>query len=49
MLRALLTVWANDRTKSQLERQTRNKNVFESIAAELADLGGMNVRGSNAE
>ena len=37
--RALLTVWANERIQSQLEGQTRNKSVFESIAAELADLG----------
>ena len=37
--RALLTVWANERIQSQLEGQTRNKSVFESIVAELADLG----------
>ena len=49
MLRALLTVWANDRTQSQLEGQTRNKNVFESIAAELADLGGMNIAMQNKD
>ena len=36
---ALHTVWANERIQSQLEGQTRNKSVFESIAAELADLG----------
>ena len=37
--RALLIIWANERIQSQLEGQTRNKSVFESIAAELANLG----------
>ena len=37
--RVLLTVWANERIQSQLEGQTRNKSVFESIATELAGLG----------